>query len=84
MSPLGWDYTLLMSVLAVTILVKNYSHYSRPWRFVLVFHFCVIALSIYDLIGPTYYGIFVASSILTINFLIVTGLLVQLRFNRLT
>ena len=82
-SPLGWDYTLLMSVLAVTIVVKNYFHYSRPVRVVLVVNFCMIALSIYDLIGPTYYGVFMASSTLTINFLIVVGLLVGLRFKKL-
>ncbi|MGH9461849.1 MAG: glycosyltransferase family 87 protein [Vicinamibacteria bacterium] len=79
-SPLGWDYTLLMSVLAVTLIIKNYSHYSLPWRVVLVVNFCVIALSIYDLIGRPLYGAFMASSILTINFLIVIGFLVALRF----
>jgi len=82
-SPLGWDYTLLMSVLAVTIIVENYAHYSRPERLVLALNFCVIALSIYDVIGPTYYGVFMARSILTINFLVVIGLLVELRFRKL-
>jgi hypothetical protein len=43
----------------------------------------VIALSIYDVIGPTYYGVFMARSILTINFLVVIGLLVELRFRKL-
>ena len=82
-SPLGWDYTLLMSLLAVTIVVKNYSHYPRLWRAVLVLNFGMIALSIYDLIGPTYYGDFMAWSILTINFLVVVGLLAALRFRKL-
>ena len=82
-SPLGWDYTLLMSVLAVTLIVKNYNHYSRLWRAVLILNFVMIALSIYDLIGPTYYGMFMAWSILTINFLVVVGLLVGLRFRKL-
>jgi len=82
-SPLGWDYTLLMSVLAVTIIVKNYNHYSGLWRAVLILNFGVIALSIYDLIGPSYYGAFMAWSILTINFLIVVGLLAALRFKKL-
>jgi hypothetical protein len=82
-SPLGWDYTLLMSVLAVTIIVKNYFRYSRPARVVLVANFCIIALSIYDLIGRSLYGAFMAWSILTVNFVIVIGFLVALRFRRL-
>ena len=82
-SPLGWDYTFLMSVLAVTLIVKNYFRYSRPARFVLVANFCIIALSIYDLVGRSLYGAFMAWSILTINFLIVIGFLVALRFKGL-
>jgi len=82
-SPLGWDYTLLMSILAITILVKNYSQYSRPAQLFLVANFCVISLSIYDLIGARYYGVFMEWSILTVAFLIVVGYLVSLRFKRL-
>jgi hypothetical protein len=82
-SPLGWDYTLLMSVLAVTLIVKNYFRYSRPAHAVLVANFCIIALSIYDLMGRPIYGAFMAWSILTINFLIVIGFLLALRFKGL-
>jgi hypothetical protein len=82
-SPLGWDYTLLMSVLAVTLLVKNYSGYSRPARFVLMANLCIIGLSIYDLMGRPLYGAFMAWSILTVNFLIVIAFLVVLRFKGL-
>lgn len=82
-SPLGWDYTLLMSILAITILVKNYSQYSRPAQLLLVANFCVISLSIYDLVGARYYGVFMEWSILTVAFLIVVGYLVSLRFQRL-
>jgi hypothetical protein len=82
-SPLGWDYTLLMSVLAVTIVVKYYSQYSQPVRVLLVANFCVISLSIYDLIGRSAYGSFMSWSVLTVNFLIVMALLVTLRFRHL-
>jgi Glycosyltransferase family 87 len=82
-SPLGWDYTLLMSVLAVTFIVKHFFDYP-PWlRVVLVLNFCVISLSIYDVIGGNLYGAFMSHSILTINFLLIVGLIAHLRFRRL-
>ena len=82
-SPLGWDYTLLMSVLAVTILVQHYFQYPQSARALLLANFCVISLSIYDLMGRSAYGAFMSWSILTINFLIVIAFLVALRFKRL-
>jgi alpha-1,2-mannosyltransferase len=81
-SPLGWDYQLLMSVLAVTILVYHFFDYSRPWQILLVVNFCIISLSIYDVMGRSLYNSFMVWSVLTVNFLILVGYLGYLRFRR--
>ncbi|MEE9262843.1 MAG: glycosyltransferase family 87 protein, partial [Vicinamibacteria bacterium] len=81
-SPLGWDYQLLMSVLAVTILVYHFFDYSRPWRILLVVGFCVISLSIYDVMGPSLCKSFMAWSVFTVNFLILVGYLAYLRLRK--
>jgi hypothetical protein len=82
-SPLGWDYTLLMSVLGVTIIIHNFSGYSKLWRGVLVFNFFVIAFSLYDVMGRDLYTRFMSWSVITINFLILIGYLMYLRFRRI-
>jgi hypothetical protein len=81
-SPLAWDYTLLMSVLAVTILVYHFFHYSGLWRALLVANFCMISLSIYDLMGRNLYESFMDWSVLTVNFLILVGSLACLRVSK--
>jgi hypothetical protein len=79
-SPLGWDYTFLLSVLGVTLLVAHFSQFSTGWRWFLAANFCVIGLAIYDIIGRTYYQTFMMWSVLTISFLILVGYLASLRF----
>ena len=34
-SPLGWDYTLLVSALGVMIMIQSFFEYSKAWRVVL-------------------------------------------------
>ncbi len=83
LSPLGWDYTLLMSVLGVMIILYHYFDYPRFWRGFLIFNFCVIAFSLYDLLGRELYAHFMSWSVITINFLILIGYLAYLRFRRI-
>ena len=82
-SPLGWDYTLLMSVLGVTIIIRNFSGYSKFWRGFLVFNFFIITFSLYDIMGRDLYARFMSWSVITINFLILTGYLMHLRFRKI-
>ena len=81
-SPMGWDYQLLMSVLAVTLVVYHIFEYSKFWRLVLVINFCVISLTIYDIMGRDLYRSFMASSVLTVCFLLFLGYVGYLRFRR--
>jgi hypothetical protein len=82
-SPMGWDYSLLMSVLGISLLVVHFFDFKTPWRAFLIVNFCLISLTIYDLIGRELYGAFMMWSVLTVNFLIVMGYLATLRFRNL-
>jgi hypothetical protein len=82
-SPLGWDYTLLMSVLGVTVIIHNFPGYSKFWRGILVFNFLIITFSLYDIMGRDLYARFMSWSVITINFLILVGYLTYLRFRKI-
>ncbi len=82
-SPLGWDYQFLTSVLAVTLLARHWSDFSPPGRWLLAANFAVIALSIYDLIGRAAYGAFMRWSVLSLCYLLLLGYIAYLRSRRL-
>lgn len=83
LSPLGWDYTLLMSILGVMICVVHFFDYSKFWKAFLVLNFTVIAFSLYDILGREIYAQFMSWSVITINFLILMGYLAFLRWKGL-
>jgi hypothetical protein len=82
-SPMGWDYTLLISVLGVMIIIRNFFQFSKFWRIILVANFFIITFSLYDLMGREYYVMFMSWSVITINFLILVGYLACLRFKEI-
>jgi hypothetical protein len=82
-SPLGWDYTLLISVLGIMIIVNNFFSYTRFWRGVLVLNFCIVSLSLYDIMGRELYAQFMSWSVITINFLVILGYLFYLRLQKI-
>jgi hypothetical protein len=79
-SPLGWDYTFLFSILAIALVVKDFHFFPKTMRIILICNFLVIALSIYDLLGRKLYAVFMSRSVLTINFFVLVGALFYLRF----
>jgi hypothetical protein len=81
-SPLGWDYTFLMSLLAVALILNHFSRFPKPARVLLGANFAVIALAVYDILGRQTYATFMQWSITTVNFLIVVGALAWLRFRK--
>jgi hypothetical protein len=82
-SPLGWDYTFLSATLGIMTILHFFKFYSLPARIVCGLNFAVIALSLYDLMGPQVYARFMHWSVLTINFLILAGYLAYLRFKKI-
>jgi hypothetical protein len=81
-SPLGWDYTLLVSVLGVMLILQNFFRYPRLWRGVLVVNFFIIAFSLFDIMGRELYAKFMSWSVITFNFLILIAYLSFLRFKK--
>lgn len=81
-SPLGWDYTFLMSLLGLTIVLRYFQNYTFFWKIILIVNLCIISLSLYDLLGRETYALFMSWSVLTINFLFLIGYLSFLRIKR--
>ena len=82
-SPLGWDYTLIMALPAVMLAVRYIRRFSRFWRGLLIVDFLVVAFSLYDLLGAGWYASFMSWSVTTVNFLIVLEFCVSLRARRI-
>ncbi|HJZ77740.1 MAG TPA: glycosyltransferase family 87 protein [Vicinamibacterales bacterium] len=79
-SPLGWDYTFVTSLLAVALLVNEFDAFPRAGQIVLAVNFGVIALAAFDLMGRHAYALFMQWSVTTLNFLVVVVALASLRF----
>jgi hypothetical protein len=82
-SPLGWDYTMLMSTLGIMLILQNYSAYSRLGRIMLIVNLGLITFTIYDLLGKNLYTLLMQASVTTVNFLILIGYLSYLRTKRI-
>lgn len=81
-SPLGWDYTFLMSLLAVLLIVNHLQAFPQPARWLLVANFGIVALAVYDVMGRTAYATFMQWSVTTVNFVVVVVALAHLRFRQ--
>lgn len=81
-SPLGWDYTFLMSLLATAILVHHLRAFPVLVRGLLIVNFAIVALALYDVMGREAYSTFMQWSVTTVNFLVIVGGLTYLRFRR--
>lgn len=81
-SPLGWDYTFLSSSLAVALIFYHFPSFPKAVRAGFILNFAVIGLSLYDVMGRKTYAAFMSASVLTLNFLIIVGILAYLRWTR--
>jgi hypothetical protein len=82
-SPLGWDYTLIMSLPLLMLLLLHFGELPRSGRILLVGNLLVIFVSFYDLLGAALYVAFMEWSLTTLNFLVVLWFAFWLRFRRL-
>jgi len=81
-SPLGWDYTFLSALPAAAFIVSRWRALPRLGRSLLAVDFAVIALSLYDLLGRSFYASFMGWSVLTLCFLGLVPALFILRRKR--
>jgi arabinofuranan 3-O-arabinosyltransferase len=81
-SPQGWDYVFLIATPAVMLIIDRLHFLPRGLRTATIAAIAVVGLSIYDLIGRDAYAAFMASSAITICFLVEVAALITLRFRR--
>jgi hypothetical protein len=79
-SPLGWDYTLLIALPGLMIIIYNFFSFPKTGRVVLIINLSIIFFSLYDILGRELYASFMSFSVITVNFLILTACLFYLRF----
>jgi len=82
-SPLGWDYTLIMSLPLLMLLLWHFRGFSRWGRVVLALDLLVVFVSFYDVLGAALYEVFMSWSLITLNFLVILGFGFWLRHRRL-
>jgi hypothetical protein len=82
-SPLGWDYTFLMALLAVALIVHHFAAFPKPARVLLAVNFATIAFALYDFMGRELYAAFMQWSVTTVNFVVVVLALAYLRHRRI-
>ena len=78
-SPLGWDYTFLSAFPAVVLVMDRWTAFSKSARVLLAANFAVTGLALYDVLGRRVYAAFMARSVPTLNFLVLTAALFYLR-----
>ncbi len=81
-SPLGWDYTLLSSSLAISLILYHFSLFPKVNRFFLVFILAFNGLMIFDILGRKIYSFFMKISLPTLLFLTIFAHLMWLRFSQ--
>lgn len=79
-SPLGWEYTLFMSLTGIMILIQYFKVFPKFWRVMLVITFVLVSLSRYDILGRKLYSLYMSLSVTTFLFLIIIGYLSWIRF----
>ncbi len=78
-SPLGWEYTYLSAVLAVSFLLAGWKQMPRGFRALLAADLAVIALSIYDLMRPALFHLYLGRALPTLAFLVLAAGMIELR-----
>ena len=83
LSPQGWDYVLLLATPAVMLIVDRWGDLDRAWKVVAGAALVLMCLTIFDLMGRTLYGRFMALSIVSVAAIGVALVLARLRWQQL-
>ena len=83
LSPQGWDYVLLLGTPAVVCLVDRWSEVSLDWRIATALSLGLMGLTMFDLMGRTMYGQFMALSLVSVAALGAAVALTHLRWKSL-
>ena len=66
LSPQGWDYVLLLGTPAVVCLLDRWPEVSRKWKIATAVSLALMGLTIFDVMGRTLYGRFMALSLVSV------------------
>ena len=83
LSPLGWDYTFLFALPAVTLCFRHFFDLPPAGRVVLAANACLIYFLMYDILGRQSYARLMGLSLPTLFFLVILGFLFHIRWKRL-
>jgi len=79
LSPLGWYYNYLYSIIGIMILINYFKTFPKTLRYFLIFNFFLIGGTLYEVIGKDLFRIYTQFAIVTINYLIIIAFLIYLR-----
>ena len=79
LSPLGWYYNYLYSLLAITLLLNSIKDFSNILRYILVINFVVIGASLREILGKEIFRFYTQYSLVVINYVIVLFFLLYAR-----
>jgi hypothetical protein len=82
-SPQGWDYVLLLATPAVVCLVDRWRELTTPWQWGLGVALALMCFTIFDVMGRTLYGQFMALSLVSVCALVIAAGLVNTRWRGL-
>jgi alpha-1,2-mannosyltransferase len=83
LSPLGWDYTFLFSLPALTLCFRHSINLRWGGRITFYTNACLIFFMLYDLLGRKAYACLMGLSLPTLFFSVILGFLVHVRWKRL-
>ena len=83
LSPQGWDYVLLLATPAVVCLVDRWGDIGPAWRGLVAASLAVMGLTLYDVMGRSLYGRFMALSFVSVCAILVAVSLAHVRWKAL-
>ena len=82
LSPLGWYYNYLYSLLAVVVLLNDFESFPSLGKFFLVMNFIVIGASLREILGKEAFRFYTGYSLVALNHLIILFFLFYLRLRQ--
>lgn len=82
LSPLGWYYNYLYSVLAVVLLIQVLSTFPPFWKYFIAADLIMIGASLREILGKDLFHSYTRHSLVVVNYLIVLVALTFARWNR--
>lgn len=82
LSPLGWYYNYLYSLLAVVVLVNYIDSFPSLLKYVLILNFVVIGASLMEVLGEEVFRFYTEYSLVIINYIIILFFLLYLRVRK--